>query len=62
MIVERIAAMFQLAPPDTLSYMLLGFGVIFLGLGILILSLIIRFRNLRRDADILEEIEASKEN
>jgi hypothetical protein len=31
-------------------------------LGILILSLIIRFRNLRRDADILEEIEASKEN
>jgi hypothetical protein len=48
------------APPDTLSYMLLGFGVIFLGLGVLIVSLAVRFRNLKRDMEILEEIESGK--
>ena len=50
------------APADTLSYMLLGFGVIFLALGVLILSLIVRFRNLNRDMEILKEIEAGKGN
>jgi CHASE1-domain containing sensor protein len=49
-------------PPDTLSYMLLGFGVIFFGLAVLILSLIVRFRNLRRDVEILKDIEAGKED
>jgi len=48
------------APADTLSYMLLGFGVIFLALGVLILSLYVRFRNLKRDMEILKEIEAGK--
>jgi hypothetical protein len=50
------------APADTLSYMLLGFGVIFVALGVLIASLIVRFRNLRRDLEILKEIEAGKES
>jgi hypothetical protein len=50
------------SPPDTLSYMLLGFGVILLGLGVLILSLAVRFRNLRRDVEILQEIEAGKQD
>ena len=49
------------APADTLSYMLLGFGVIFVALGVLITSLIMRFRNLKRDLEILKEIEAGKE-
>ena len=48
------------APADTLRYMLLGFGVIFLALGVLILSLIVRFRDLGRDLEILNEIEAGK--
>ena len=48
------------SPADTLSYMLLGFGVIFLALGVLILSLIVRFRNLNRDMEILKEIGAGK--
>jgi hypothetical protein len=42
--------------------MLLGFGVILLGLGVLILSLAVRFRNLRRDEEMLKEIEAGKED
>jgi hypothetical protein len=54
--------MLQQAPADTLSYMLLGFGVIFLGLGVLILSLAVRFRNLRRDVEILKGIEADKKD
>lgn len=49
-------------PADTLGYMLLGFGVIFVGLAVLILSLIVRFRNLRRDLEILEEVEAGRES
>ena len=48
------------AAANTLGYMLLGFGVIFLALGGLILSLIVRFRNLKRDMEILKEIEAGK--
>lgn len=54
--------MLQQAPADTLPYMLLGFGVIFLTLGLLILSLIVRFKNLGRDLEILTEVEAGRES
>jgi cytochrome c-type biogenesis protein CcmH/NrfF len=49
----------QEGPAETTNYMLLGYGVIFLVLGIYIASLYIRSRNLKRDARLLEELEAS---
>lgn len=47
----------QEAPADTLNYMLLGFGVIFVVMGLFFISLVVRFRNLGRDLEVLEEVE-----
>lgn len=47
---------FQQGPAQTLDYMLLGFGVIFGVMGLYILNLILRFRNLQRDEELLSEI------
>ncbi len=47
----------QEAPADTISYMLLGFGVIFGSMGIYLISLVLRVRGLRKDQEILDEIE-----
>jgi hypothetical protein len=47
----------QDAPAQTLGYMTLGFGVIFGTMGLFILSLWLRFRNLRRDLDFMQEID-----
>jgi len=44
------------APADTLNYMLLGFGVIFVSMAALIVSMIARFRNLQRDLRYLDEL------
>jgi len=44
-------------PADTLNYMIAGYGVI---IGIMIIylaSLVIRWRNLRQDEDLLEQLE-----
>jgi len=52
----------QEGPADTLSYMLLGYGVI---LGIMVIylaALVIRFRNLRQDRAILEELVDKSED
>lgn len=48
---------FQEAPADTIFYMLLGYGVIFGSMGIYLISLVLRVRNLRKDQEILDEIE-----
>jgi hypothetical protein len=45
------------APAETTNYMILGFGVIFCVMLVHILSLYIRWRNLKRDLALLSEIE-----
>ncbi len=47
----------QEAPADTLSYMLLGFGVIFISVGLYMASIVLRIRSLRKDEEILDEIK-----
>jgi hypothetical protein len=48
----------QDAPADTLNYMLLGFGVIFVSIAALVGSIIARFRSLQRDLRWLDELES----
>jgi len=49
---------FQEAPADTFNYMVLGFAVILGTMGLHVASLLVRFRNLRRDLDVLEEVQS----
>lgn len=48
---------FQQGPADTFNYMVFGFAVILGSMALHMLSLWIRFRNLRRDLEVLEEIQ-----
>jgi CcmD family protein len=50
----------QQAIPDTSSYMVAGFVVIFGAIFVYLASLIIRWRNLQRDLEILKELEKSQ--
>ena len=50
--------MFQEAPADTLNYMIAGFAVILGTMGLYIVNIIMRFRSLRQDEALLDEIEA----
>jgi hypothetical protein len=43
--------------PDTVSYMILGYAIIFTVMAIYLGSLVIRFRNLRQDQKTLDEVE-----
>jgi hypothetical protein len=43
------------APPNTLDFLILGYAVFFVVMGVYLASLAIRFRNLKRDLDILQE-------
>lgn len=43
--------------PDTSTYMIAGFSVIFGVLAIYLASLVIRFRNLRQDLDTLKDLD-----
>jgi hypothetical protein len=52
--------MFLQAPAETMDFMLMGFAVILGTMGLFVLSLVVRFRNLKQDLEVLEEIEASK--
>lgn len=49
--------LFQQGPADTINYMIMGFAVIFGTMALHIVSLIVRFQNLRRDQAVLDEIE-----
>ncbi len=49
--------LFQDAPADTFNYMVLGYGVILGTMTLFIVSLFVRFRNLRRELEYLEESE-----
>jgi hypothetical protein len=47
----------QDAPADTFNYMVFGFAVIFGSMGFFLLSLRMRFRNLKRDLVLLDTLE-----
>ncbi len=47
----------QQGPPDTTSYMIFGYVVIFGTMFLYLASLILRSRNLQRDSEILEDLE-----
>jgi hypothetical protein len=49
--------LFQDAPADTFNFMVLGFSVILGSIGLFVISLFVRFRNLRRDLEYLKETE-----
>lgn len=50
------------AYPDTSSYMVAGYIVSFLTMGIYVLSMYIRNRNLKRDLETLEDMDTNKKN
>ncbi len=47
-------------PADTLNYMIAGYAVIFSVMVIYLISLVIRWRNLHQDEELLEQIEEEK--
>ena len=52
--------MFLDTTPDTSSYMIAGFAVTFITMGIYIASLYIRNRNLKQDIETLESMQTEK--
>ena len=50
--------MLQEAPADTFNYMLFGFVVILGTMGLYLLSLVNRYRNVQRDLELLDQVEA----
>jgi CcmD family protein len=47
----------QQGPANTVSYMILGYAVIFVVISIYLASLAIRSRNLRQDLEVLQDLE-----
>jgi hypothetical protein len=47
-------------PAQTLNYMLAGYGVIFGIMFLYLASLVIRWRNLKQEEEILEQVESKK--
>ncbi|HWQ03825.1 MAG TPA: hypothetical protein VN452_00560 [Longilinea sp.] len=45
------------APADTLTYMIAGYSVIFGIMAIYLVSLIVRWNNLRKDEELLKDLE-----
>jgi hypothetical protein len=52
--------LFQEGPAQTVNYFIAGYVVIFGVMGLYLASLIIRQRNLKRDLETLEEMQAGK--
>lgn len=52
--------MYLQAAAETMDFMLLGFAVILGTMGLFILSLYMRYRSLKQDLEVLEEIEESR--
>ncbi|MFW5772722.1 MAG: hypothetical protein ACOCZH_05290 [Phototrophicaceae bacterium] len=46
------------ATPDTLNYLIMGLAVTFIVLTLLMGSMVIRHRNLSRDAELIERLQA----
>ena len=47
----------QQGPADTFSYMVLGYAVILITMGLYVVSLIVRRNNLNKDLQLLEELD-----
>jgi len=43
--------------PDTVNFMVLGYAVIFGCMAFYLVSLVVRFRNLRQDQHVLDDLE-----
>jgi hypothetical protein len=50
--------LFQDGPADTTNYMIAGYTIIFGVMLIYLFSLLVRQRNLQKDMEVLEEIQA----
>lgn len=48
-------------PADTLNYMIAGYAVIFVVMVFYLASLVVRWRNLRQDEEMLEQVEQQEE-
>ena len=51
---------FQDSTPNTLGYMIAGYGIFFLVSAIYVLSLFVRNRSLKRDLKTFEELDVQK--
>jgi hypothetical protein len=47
--------------PDTTNYLILGYVVFSLVMGLYLISLVVRQRNLQRDLELLKELEDKDE-
>ena len=54
--------MFLETIPDTSNYMIAGYVISFLTMGLYVASLYIRNRNLRQDEQTLEDLDHSEKN
>jgi len=52
--------LFQEAAPDTVGYLIAGYVVIFGLIGLFLFSLVSRWRNLKKDLSLLDEIEKDR--
>lgn len=48
---------FQEATPDTTGYMIAGYAITFIILGIYVASMVLRNRNYKQDMTVLEEMD-----
>jgi CcmD family protein len=55
-----LIALIQQAPAETTRYMIAGYSVIFSVIFLYIVSIFIRRRNLKRDLEILNEMEVKE--
>jgi len=53
--------LFDEGPANTLNYMIAGYAVFFTAMILYLASLLMRYRNLKQDLEVLEEIEPPDE-
>jgi hypothetical protein len=53
-----LSFLLQEGPADTTSYMIAGYAIIFGVMLLYLISLLVRQRNLQKDMEVLEEIQA----
>ena len=51
---------FQAPPPDTSSYMIGGYTIFAIVMVVYLISLFLRWRNLKQELSLLEEMEENK--